>query len=110
MALARQRGVRGLLLKNADIASVLEGFRRIQDGVAVFDGEELAGQFGAAALTDRQRHVFEVLLKGLSNKQIARELGISEYTVKEHVTAILTAFGVKSRLELVLRHQNQAVF
>ena len=56
-------------------------------------------------MTERQRSVFDALLEGLSNKQIARTLGISEHTVKEHVTAILGTFGVKNRLELVLSQQ-----
>lgn len=107
---ARQRGARGLLLKNADVTHVLEGFRRIQAGDSVFDDASMGGQWSAPVLTERQRHVLDALMAGLSNKQIARELDISEYTVKEHVTAILASFGVRNRLELVLKQQGQAVF
>ncbi len=104
VAQARSRGVRGLLLKNADVEHVLEGFRRIQQGEQVFDraGDEQAWN---PVLTERQRTVFDALLAGLSNKQIARTLGISEHTVKEHVTAILAIFAVRNRLELVLSQQ-----
>jgi len=110
--LARRRGVCGLLLKNADIDHLLEGFRRIQAGEKVFvDAEEMIGLRAPPQerLTERQRHIYEALLGGFSNKQIARTLGISEYTVKEHVTAILTVFGVRNRLELVLRQQKPPV-
>lgn len=110
--LARRRGVCGLLLKNADIDHLLDGFRRIQAGEKVFvDSEEMIGLRAPPqeALTERQRHIYEALLGGFSNKQIARTLGISEYTVKEHVTAILTIFGVRNRLELVLRQQKAPV-
>ncbi|PPE73411.1 hypothetical protein C3942_14185 [Solimonas fluminis] len=110
--LARRRGVCGLLLKNADIDHLLDGFRRIQAGEKVFvDAEEMIGLRAPPqeTLTERQRHIYEALLGGFSNKQIARTLGISEYTVKEHVTAILTVFGVRNRLELVLRQQKPPV-
>lgn len=49
------------------------------------------------SLTERQSEVFRVMIKGLSDKQIARELGISESTVKTHVSAILNAVGVDRR-------------
>lgn len=110
--LARRRGVCGLLLKNADIDHLLEGFRRIQAGEKVFvESEEMIGLRSPPqeTLTERQRHIYEALLGGFSNKQIARTLGISEYTVKEHVTAILTIYGVRNRLELVLRQQRPVV-
>lgn len=110
--LARRRGVCGLLLKNADIDHLLDGFRRIQAGEKVFvDSEEMIGLRSPPqeTLTERQRHIYEALLGGFSNKQIARTLGISEYTVKEHVTAILTIYGVRNRLELVLRQQRPPV-
>lgn len=102
---ARSRGARGLLLKNADVSHILDGFTRIQAGELVFDDVALESQDCIDMLTERQRSVFDALLAGLSNKQIARLLDISEYTVKEHVTAILAIFGVKNRLELVLRQQ-----
>ncbi|MEM8749179.1 MAG: LuxR C-terminal-related transcriptional regulator [Pseudomonadota bacterium] len=49
------------------------------------------------ALTKRQRDVLELLKRGLSNRDIAKELGIGEGTVKLHVSAILRATGVKNR-------------
>ena len=103
---ARARGVRGLLLKNADVSQILDGFKRIQAGEKVFI--EQAGITGGAQppsepMTGRQQEVYDALLGGLSNKQIARKLDISEYTVKDHVTAILTLFGVRNRMELLLQ-------
>lgn len=52
-------------------------------------------------LTDRQVDVFRVMSRGLSDKQIARELGISEATVKTHVRGILDVVGVRRRGEAV---------
>jgi DNA-binding NarL/FixJ family response regulator len=50
-------------------------------------------------LTLRQRRVLELLSTGLSNKRIARELDISEITVKAHVTAIFRKLGVTNRVQ-----------
>lgn len=106
--LARQRGVRGLLPKNIDIARLLDGFGRILDGATVFlDAQGMAwpGPEDKPSLTTRQLSIFDALLGGLSNKQIARKLGISEHTVKEHVSAVLAIYGVRNRLELLLQHR-----
>jgi DNA-binding NarL/FixJ family response regulator len=50
-------------------------------------------------LTLRQRRVLELLSTGLSNKRIARELDISEITVKAHVSAIFRKLGVANRMQ-----------
>jgi DNA-binding CsgD family transcriptional regulator len=54
-------------------------------------------------LTSREREVFEQMAAGLSNRQIAQVLGISEHTVKFHVSAILGKLGVSSR-SAAIRH------
>lgn len=107
VALARQRGVRGLLPKNIDIDHIIDGFQRIRFGESAFlDSNGMAWpETGAPSLTGRQNEILEALLAGLSNKQIARRHNISEYTVKEHVTAILSAYGVRNRLELLLQQR-----
>jgi DNA-binding NarL/FixJ family response regulator len=53
-------------------------------------------------LTPRQSEVLSLLLKGLPNKLIARELNLSVETVKDHVAAVLRALGVSSRTQAVL--------
>jgi len=60
-------------------------------------------------LTGRQREVLALLERGLQNKQIARQLGLSEHTVKIHVTAILNALGVTNRTQAVIAAQQFAV-
>lgn len=52
-------------------------------------------------LTDRERQVLELVASGLPNKAIARELGISEHTVKFHVGSLLGKLGAGSRTEAV---------
>ncbi len=70
---------------------------------AAADGED--GPLAAAAgdlLTPRQRDVLTRLRDGKSNKQIAHELGLTEGTVKVHVTAILRHLGVRNRTQAAL--------
>jgi two-component system nitrate/nitrite response regulator NarL len=53
-------------------------------------------------LTERQRDVFQLLLAGHSNKEIARSLGVLEGTVKVHVRAIMQKLGVKNRTQVAV--------
>ena len=53
-------------------------------------------------LTERQRDVFQLLLAGHSNKEIARSLGVLEGTVKVHVRAIMQKLGVKNRTHIAV--------
>ncbi|MBQ7413763.1 MAG: response regulator transcription factor [Alphaproteobacteria bacterium] len=54
-------------------------------------------------LSQRQVGVLEQLGLGLSNKQIAHNLGVAEPTVKMHISALLRAFGVQNRVQILLR-------
>lgn len=58
--------------------------------------------FESLGLTPRQADVLALLLQGLPNKLIARELSLSVETVKDHVAAVLRALGVNSRTQAVL--------
>lgn len=58
-----------------------------------------AAIFHAGSLTSRERAVFRLLGAGYDNRSIARELHISERTVKRYVTAILTKLELRSRLQ-----------
>jgi DNA-binding NarL/FixJ family response regulator len=55
-----------------------------------------------ARLTARQRQVLALLMRGCSNKDICRELGLAERTVKIHLTAVLNALKVSSRTQAVI--------
>lgn len=109
-ALVRQAlaaGVRGFIPKTADPGDVLSGFDRIRQGV-FFLPERLthltaADQSTAIALSPRLAQVQDLLLKGTPNKLIARELGLSEHTVKEYCSSVLAFHGAANRLELVLK-------
>ena len=68
------------------------------------DGDALnhLAAIGGDQLTPRQREVLEGLRDGKSNKQIAQELGLTEGTVKVHVTAILRQLGVRNRTQAAI--------
>jgi DNA-binding NarL/FixJ family response regulator len=53
-------------------------------------------------LSDREREVVQLVARGLSNKLIARELGISEKTVKAHLTTIFQRIGVTDRVQAAM--------
>lgn len=54
-------------------------------------------------LTKKQEAIIDCLKQGMSNKEIAEKRCISEVTVKMHIHALFLKFGVKSRLQLVLK-------
>jgi two-component system, NarL family, response regulator DevR len=81
------------LLDPVTTARVLERMRRLAETDAVSD--ELS------ALTDRERHVLELMGEGLSNRQIAERLFLAEKTVKNYVTSVLAKLGMERRTQAV---------
>jgi RNA polymerase sigma factor (sigma-70 family) len=59
----------------------------------------------ALQLSAREREVFGLILKGLTNKEIAAHLGISASTAKFHVSSVLRKCGARSRLDVVREHK-----
>lgn len=59
----------------------------------------------ALQLSPREREVFALVVQGLTNKEIAVQLGVSESTAKFHVSAILKKCGVRSRVDVVREHK-----
>jgi DNA-binding NarL/FixJ family response regulator len=103
-------GARGFIPKTAEPDMVLEGFQAVLAG-AFYLPPALAAQLRSQpldaeaqrALSPRLRQVQELLFRGAANKVIARDLGLSAYTVKEYVSSVLAFHGVASRLELVVK-------
>jgi DNA-binding NarL/FixJ family response regulator len=99
---ALHAGARAYLLKDTKrdelldvIRSVHSGQRRIPPAVAA----RLADAMPRSELTGREMQVLELVVKGMSNKQIGTSLGITEGTVKIHVNNILSKMGVSDRTQ-----------
>src|SRR5215469_13170643 len=63
---------------------------------------------GNTLLTPREEQVVALVAEGLSNREIAQELGLSEHTVKKHLFRIFNKLGISTRVELVLYAVNYA--
>lgn len=101
-------GVHGLLDRDAPIDRLAAGLRAAAEGLAVFEPDFLPDSPPAPAPTvesptPRELEVLQLLAEGLPNKAIARELGISEHTVKFHVNAIMGKLAAQSRTEAVVQ-------
>ena len=93
----------GIEAIRAAIARVLEGGLWTPPGIDIGAVSEAAGLVTRlASLTPQQVRVLMMLSEGLLNKQIAYELGVSEATIKAHISAILEKLGVESRTQAVI--------
>lgn len=121
---ALRAGAQGFLLKTAEPEAITEALRRVHQGEQVIAPEVTARIIAAALaagsgpanqaaepdnlhqLTDREREVFDCLGEGLTNYSIGRRLGISEATVKTHVSRVLAKLGLRSRVQAALYHRS----
>jgi DNA-binding NarL/FixJ family response regulator len=76
--------------------------RRVIDRTAQQPLPELADQAKLDELTRREREVFELVARGLSNREIARELVVEESTIRTHVKRILMKLGLRDRVQIVI--------
>jgi DNA-binding NarL/FixJ family response regulator len=104
---AVRAGARGYLSKSADIAEVLEAIRSVAFGEALISPElavQLLDEFARLSyletgLTSRERDILNAIVRGDSNREIAQSLGLSEKTVKNYVSDILSKLHVRDRTE-----------
>ncbi|MCA9707887.1 MAG: response regulator transcription factor [Myxococcales bacterium] len=107
-------GAHGVLRRDVSTERLVRALGTVLHGLTVIDPVLLDERSPAAAvrrsseveveaLTARETEVAELVAAGLSNKQIAEELGISAHTVKFHVNAILSKLDVHSRTEAVVK-------
>lgn len=117
---ALRLGARGYLIKQ-DIDTIAPALRAVMAGQSVLGDEvlERATALGAASasvqpdesalspLTTRERDVARAVADGLDNKEIAGALCLSEGTVRNHISAVLTKLGLRNRTQLaVFYYQN----
>jgi two-component system, NarL family, response regulator LiaR len=116
---AIQAGAAGYLLKDAQPSEVARAVRAAHAGEALLDPAVAARLVDAIAqapgeapreqLTPRERQVLELIAQGRPNKLIARELEISEKTVKAHVSRVLEKLGVSDRTQAALYAVRQGI-
>jgi DNA-binding NarL/FixJ family response regulator len=112
---AVRSGARGYLQKDVDATDLISALRRAMKGEALLSGllaakilEEFKGDgkksTGAQTdgVTNREREVLKLVSSGMSNRDIAEALVISENTVKHHLSNILEKLHLKSRLQLAV--------
>jgi DNA-binding NarL/FixJ family response regulator len=122
-------GARGYLLKDIGSEEMAQAVRKVASGEALIQpritrkvlaefsrlaktgDSRPAAKSGAPAealavpLTDREQEVLQALARGLSNREIADELVITEGTVKNHVSSLIEKLGVRDRTQAVLKGQ-----
>jgi len=117
---AIRAGASGYLLKDLPLDEVAETVRAVHGGQSLInpsmagklltefatlakrDAEERAQQVPAPRLTEREMQVLKLVARGMNNRDIAKELFISENTVKNHVRNILEKLQIHSRMEAVM--------
>ena len=114
---AVRRGIAGFVLKNASATDLLEAVRTVAQGEATCPPKFCKVLFKALAttspddkdgrvasqfdLTQRQRQLMSLVAMGLSNKEIAANLNLSEFTVKNHIYRVMKQVDAQSRHEAV---------
>lgn len=110
-------GARGIFYRNATVEQLCKCIRVVSEGqiwASNADWQAVYNAFrdavpvrpvdahGESLLTQRQKELVSLVLEGLTNREIAQRLGISEHTVKNYLFRIFDKLGVSSRAELII--------
>ena len=101
---ALDAGAKGAILKNADNAQLAQAIRRVARGGEYVSPEirqQLALNPPIPKLSPRQREILESMIRGLTDRDIAKQLGIRQYSVNDHVSSIIQKLGAANRTEAV---------
>ena len=126
MLTALLHGAHGIVMKDAPPEKLFESIHAVMKGqyfiqpeavsklvTALRESREEASQPASSRqfnLTPRELEVVRAIVEGHSNKDIARMLGVTEPTVKHHLTSIFDKVGVSTRLELALFAMHHTIF
>ena len=106
--LALRRGVRGIVFKRFAVETLMEAIWAVADG-HVWMPPELQSAVtadwrepSAMRLTEREREVVRHVALGLRNAEVAQRLGVSEVTIKTHLSSVFQKLGLRDRVELTL--------
>ena len=101
-AAARAAGASGFISKESDAREVVAAVRAVGQGLTTFAPKTDQPE---PLLTEREREVLQLLAGGSTNREIAEQLYLSPYTVKEHTSSLYRKLGARNRAEAVLRAQ-----
>ena len=104
IAHALRNGAKGAILKNADNAQLATAIRKVAKGgefISADIRQQLSVDPPIPELTPRQKDILASLIRGLTDRDIAHQLGIRQDGVNEHVRAILQKLGAANRTEAV---------
>ena len=102
---AVKSGASGYLLKDSSIEEVAQAVRVVADGQSLISPSmavKLIDEFKQMSKPERELEVLRLVAKGMNNREIAKQLFISENTVKNHVRNILEKLQLHSRMEAVM--------
>ncbi len=110
---AMRLGARGIVTKDASVELLVKALRHVMDGhywighqgmddLLSFISVKTSTKRPADTLTRRELQIISAVVQGATNKDMARQFGLSEQTVKNHLSSIFDKLGVSNRLELAL--------
>ena len=101
-AAARAAGASGFISKDSDAREVVSAVRTVSFGLTTFPRKSDQPE---PVLSEREREVLDLIAAGSTNKEIAKRLFLSPYTVKEHTSALYRKLGARNRADAVQRAQ-----
>lgn len=102
---ALEAGALGYLLKSSSQEEVIEAIHAVGQGkrrIPAMLAVRLAERLGRSALSTREHEVLELVVEGLTNKEIARNLYISDITARNHVISLLSKLNARDRTEAAI--------
>ncbi|WP_195940070.1 response regulator [Romboutsia sp. 1001713B170131_170501_G6] len=114
----------GYLLKSSKPEKIISGIKSVYLGNGVFESDIVSKLvvgnsnkndksddegLNIYCLTDREKDIVRLISKGLSNKEIANKLFLSEGTIKNHITSILSKMDLKHRTQIAIEYLNSKI-